>query len=111
MALIEIWVNCPDEEVAQQISGHLLEKRLVACSNIFGEMNSSYHWKGRVESETEVPLLLKTREDLFDEVAAEVRASHPYETPSIVGMPVKLVNEDYERWVVAETDRALIRKE
>jgi uncharacterized protein involved in tolerance to divalent cations len=34
----------------------------------------------------------------------KVRILHPYETPSIIGVPVEHVNEDYLEWVYAETE-------
>jgi periplasmic divalent cation tolerance protein len=106
MKLIEIQVNCPSLEVAQMIADRLLEQRLVACSNIHAEIQSSYHWKGSIERENEIPLVLKTREELFESVAARVGSLHPYETPSIIGLPVEWVNRDYLSWIYRETAAA-----
>ena len=105
MKMIEIWINCPDYETANRISEALINCRLVACSNIFPEINSSYHWQGNVERESEVPLVVKTRKEFFSMVADSVSRLHPYETPSIIGVPVELVNEDYLAWVYAETQQ------
>lgn len=103
MKMIEIWVNCPERETARRIATALMEKRLVACANIFPEIESLYRWKGAIEDEPEVPLVVKTREELFTEVAGEVQQLHPYETPSIIGIPVEEVNRDYLEWIYAET--------
>ena len=65
---IDIWVTCPDRDVAGKIAKATLSERLVACANIFGTVSSIYHWKGAIESEEEVPLLLKTRAEHFDAV-------------------------------------------
>lgn len=105
MKMIEIWINCPDRDTARKISKALIADRLVACTNTFPEIESSYRWKGRIENEREVPLVLKTREENFAQVVDEVRKLHPYETPSIIGMPVEFLNEDYLAWVYAETER------
>ena len=104
MKMIEIWINCPDQDTANKIADALIGKRLVACSNIFAEIQSSYRWKGRIESESEIPLVVKTREENFSAVVEEVRKMHPYETPSIIGVPVEFVNEDYLAWVYSETE-------
>jgi periplasmic divalent cation tolerance protein len=106
MKMIEIWVNCPSAEVAQMVSDALIEERLVACSNLHAEVRSSYRWKGRVEREGEVPLVVKTRASLFDEVAMRIENLHPYETPGIIGTAVECVNRAYLEWVYAETDSA-----
>ena len=103
MKLIEICVNCPDVESARSISDHLVEARLVACSNIHASIESCYHWKGNIERETEVPMSVKTREELFDRVVERIKTLHPYETPSIIGITVDRVNQDYLEWIYAET--------
>jgi len=106
MKMIEIWINCPNQEIAKRISDALIASRRVACANIFPAIESSYHWKGRIESDTEVPLVVKTRKEYFAQVAEEVRKLHPYETPSIIGMTVKKVNDEYLEWVYSETERS-----
>ena len=101
--MLEIWINCPDRDCARRIADALVAGRLAACANIFPEIESVYRWKGKIENETEVPLVVKTREELFGQVQDKVREIHPYETPSIIGVPVGRVNADYLEWVYAET--------
>ena len=103
MKLIEICVNCPTRDVALALSADLIERRLVACSNTPVELESRYRWKGKIEAESEVPMLVKTREELFESVANRVEELHPYETPSIIGILVDRVNQDYLEWIYAET--------
>lgn len=105
MKMIEIWINCPDSETANRVSEALISSRQIACSNIFPEIRSSYRWKGRIEGESEVPLVVKTRKEFFSLVEESVRKLHPYETPSIIGVPVEMVNEDYLAWVYEETEQ------
>ena len=103
MKIIDIWINCPSEEVADRIAGKLIERRLVACANRFPPIASSYRWKGGIEQAEEVPLLVKTRDELFDAVEAVVLDLHPYETPSLIGIAVDRVNGGYLDWIYAET--------
>lgn len=103
MTLIDIWINCPSEDVARDISEALVAERLAACTNTFAAIQSAFHWKGKVERETEVPLLVKTREELFDTVCGRVEALHPYETPGIMAVEITRVNEAYRDWVFEET--------
>lgn len=100
---VDIWINCPDKATADGIADALIERRLAACANVLGPIESAYHWKGKVEREPEVPLVLKTRAALFDRVVAAVRDLHPYETPSVIGLPIAMVNDDYLQWIVDET--------
>lgn len=103
MTIIDIWINCPDETVASRIAEDLIDKRLAACANLYPAIRSVFRWQGTIERESEVPLLVKTRPDLFGAVETAVRAIHPYETPSIVGLEIDHVNADYRDWVFAET--------
>ena len=103
MTVVNIWINCPNAEVAAQIAETLVEERLVACTNTFPKIRSAYHWLGKVERESEIPLLVKTRNDLFDKVCARVRKLHPYEVPGIIGIEATSVNPEYEQWVFEET--------
>ena len=101
--IIDVWINCANADEATRISEAAIEARLAACGNIYAQITSAYHWKGKVEREPEVPLLLKTRADLFDELARLVAWLHSYETPAIIGVPIAHVNADYAKWVAAET--------
>jgi periplasmic divalent cation tolerance protein len=101
--MIEIWITCPDRKTARRIAHALIAKRLVACANILPEIESLYRWKGKVENEPEVPLVVKTRADNFDPVTDAVRKLHPYETPSIIGVTIERVTGDYLDWIYAET--------
>jgi len=103
MTIIDVWINCPSGDVAHEISEALVAERLAACTNTFAEIQSAFHWKGRVERETEVPLLVKTRADLFAAVCERVTALHPYETPGIMALEISHVNRDYRDWVLEET--------
>lgn len=98
---VDIWVNCPDRAVADKIASAAIEARVAACANVFAPVASTYHWKGKVEQDEEVPLLLKSRTAHFDRVAALIRSLHPYETPSIVATPI-LVDAGYAAWLDSE---------
>ncbi len=104
--VIDVWVNCADHAEAKQIAAEAIESRLAACANIFAPITSAFRWKGKVEHEEEVPLLLKTRADLFDDLARLVERVHSYETPGIIAMRAASVNPAYETWVVEETGSA-----
>ncbi|WP_172328191.1 divalent-cation tolerance protein CutA [Mangrovicoccus sp. HB161399] len=101
--IVEIWINCPSEEVAVQLARGLMDMRLVASANRYPKIASRYFWKGRAVEAEEVPLLLKTRKELFGRVAEAARKLHPYETPSILCLDVAAANRDYADWVFAET--------
>lgn len=103
MAIIGIWINCPDAAVADAIAEHLVERRLAASANLYPPVRSVYRWKGAVERRSETPLLVKTRADLFNTVEVAVRELHPHETPSVTGVDIAHVDAGYRDWVFTET--------
>ena len=104
--IIDVWINCADADEAERIAEAAIGARLAACANIYPEIASAYRWKGKVERAGEVPLLMKTRAELFDELARLAGRLHSYETPSILGVPIAQVSADYADWVIAETKEA-----
>ncbi len=100
--IIEVRVNCPDEATASAIADRIVSERLAAAANIHPPISSRYHWKGRIERVSEVPLVLKTRRSLFEALAARITKLHPYETPGILGVEVTLANRTYLEWLIDE---------
>jgi periplasmic divalent cation tolerance protein len=103
MKLLDVWINCPDADHARRIADRLVEARLAACANIYPPIESVYRWREQIERAREVPLLVKTRADLFDAVAAAARELHPDETPAIHAVAAAAVTPDYLAWAESET--------
>lgn len=101
-----VFTNLPDRESAMKLARELVEKRLAACVNVLGDITSIYRWQGRVANETEVAVMIKTREAVYAAVEAAITALHPYELPEIVAVPVVRGLPAYLQWVVAETTPA-----
>lgn len=93
--------------VEAEIAGHaLVERRLAACVNIMPGMISVYRWQGAVERAEEVVMIVKTRASLAGAVEASVKATHPYDTPAIVVLPVEHVEDRYFAWILDSTTAA-----
>ncbi|PKM97428.1 MAG: divalent-cation tolerance protein CutA [Elusimicrobia bacterium HGW-Elusimicrobia-1] len=101
MSFIIIYITNPDIKTAKKIASHLLKKRLIACANFF-PIESSYWWKGKIETAREVVAIVKTRTANWQKVRSAVEKLHPYETPCIMKIPVT-ANADFEKWIKAET--------
>ena len=56
------------QEEARKIAQALVERRLAACVNILGPMESVYRWQGKVESAPEYLLVIKTTAAAFTRV-------------------------------------------
>jgi periplasmic divalent cation tolerance protein len=94
-----VLTNLPDRDAAVKLAQELVERRLAACVNVLGECTSVYRWKGAVENAQEVPVLIKTRAALYEELEAAIVELHPYEVPEIIAVPVVRGFADYLEWV------------
>lgn len=88
------------QQQAMEISEELIHRRLATCVNILPCHRSIYRWKGKVCSDTELLLMIKTRASLYDEVVEAIRELHSYELPEILEMPIGRVEEHFHGWVV-----------
>jgi len=98
-----VLTNLPDRGQALALARGLVEQRLAACVNVLGEITSVYRWQGKIATESEVTVLIKTRGALYDQVEAAIRAAHPYELPEVIALPVARGLPQYLQWVAAET--------
>lgn len=79
--------NVPEGK-AQEIADALVTERLAACVNALGPVRSTYVWKGALERDTEVTLLLKTTAERVAALTARLVALHPYELPEVIALPL-----------------------
>lgn len=99
--MILIYVTFPSKENAKEIIYLLLEKKLIACANLF-PIESIYNWKGNREENQEIVALLKTQEKLFEKVKEEITKIHPYQIPCILKISVE-ANSLFASWINKET--------
>ena len=96
---IQVQTATEKMEDAQKIARALLEWRLAACVQIVGPIVSSYWWKGKIEMAEEWLCLIKSRQDLFEELEKAIVELHPYETPEIIATPIVAGSADYLAWL------------
>ncbi len=90
---------------ASRLADLLLEKRLIACAQISGPVESLYWWKGKVERAIEYKLAMKSRRNLWLELERIIRLNHPYDVPEIIATSNDHISHDYEQWLVGELKR------
>ncbi|HEX9750622.1 MAG TPA: divalent-cation tolerance protein CutA [candidate division Zixibacteria bacterium] len=88
---------------ADTIARRLIADRAAACVNIVDKITSVYRWKGKVETSSEVLLIIKTRWLLVDQVQGTIKGFSSYECPEVLVLPVIEGSEEYLRWVTAST--------
>jgi periplasmic divalent cation tolerance protein len=98
-----VLTNLPDTDSAEALAQSLITQRVAACVNILAPCRSVYRWDGKIESASEIPLLIKTTRDRYAALEAAIRSEHPYELPEIVAVCVEQGLAGYLGWVEAET--------
>ncbi len=91
------------EADAERIARSLVEKGLAACVNVVPGVVSFYRWKGALERDQELLLVIKTRGERFEALRAALLAEHPYELPELIALPIAAGHEPYLDWLTAGT--------
>ena len=99
---IVVYTTFPDLKSTRSIVHGLIEKRLIACGNIF-KVESQYRWQGQIEKANEYAAILKTKRSLYKSVENYIKKNHPYEVPAIVEINIDRGFIPYLHWIDSET--------
>ncbi|MEO8342344.1 MAG: divalent-cation tolerance protein CutA [Gallionella sp.] len=105
--ILLVMTNCPDAQSAEKLARQLIEARAAACVNQLAPCISTYHWQNKIETASEVPLLIKTTQAAYPRLEKLIRVAHPYELPEIIAVLVTAGLPAYLDWIGAETTTTL----
>ncbi|MEK6303433.1 MAG: divalent-cation tolerance protein CutA [Acidobacteriota bacterium] len=94
-----VLVTAPGEDEARRIANALVEERLAACVNIVAVIESIYRWEGRVTSDREALLIIKTTGEKYAELEQRVKQLHSYSTPEVIAIKIDRGSSDYLSWL------------
>jgi periplasmic divalent cation tolerance protein len=94
---IFVYIPTSSKQEAKTISHTLLDKKLIACANIF-PVESMYWWEAKIEEASEYIVIAKTKTSFYQKVKAEVKKLHSYEVPAIIKIEVE-GNKKYLTWL------------
>jgi periplasmic divalent cation tolerance protein len=106
MRNVVVFITASGEEEALKIARAAVQERLAACVNIIQGVRSIYRWKGKVEDDSEVLMVLKTRESQLEALHLRVRQLHSYEVPEVIAMPITWGSEPYLKWMEEATAKS-----
>lgn len=100
-----VYVTTSNLQEAKKIGELLVEKRLAACVNILGTIQSLFWWNGAVQEATESAFIAKTTTVRVPELIATVKTNHSYECPCVVTLSIDEGNPDFLKWISEETEQ------
>ena len=89
---------CNKEEVANKIIDTLLEKKLIAGSQV-NKVHSKYWWNNKLEECNEYKLEFRTKEKLFSKIENEIKRIHDYEVAEISYYEIKNASKKFLDWI------------
>jgi periplasmic divalent cation tolerance protein len=102
MECVEIQITCGSDEEATRLADALVERRQAACVQQL-PIRSTYRWRGRVEHDEEVLLLVKTTADRATDVEATVDELHSYDLPALTVTQLAGGKPLYLTWIREQT--------
>jgi len=99
MDFVLVLTTIPADGDADGFARTLMEARLAACVSVLPPMQSTYRWKGTVESATERQVLIKTRAASVAALEQRVQELHPYEVPEFLVLGIDGGSPAYLSWL------------
>lgn len=103
MQALLVFCTCPTREVAETLARLLVEERLAACVNLLPQVQSVYRWQGRLATDDEVLLLIKTQAARLEALQQRVLENHPYELPEVIAVEIGSGLPRYLDWIDEHT--------
>jgi periplasmic divalent cation tolerance protein len=98
-----IFCTASSEQEAASIGRTVVEEGLAACANIVPQVRSIYRWRGEIWDEGETLIIIKSREELFEQIRSRIRELHSYEVPEITAIRLDKGDAAYLQWIEAVT--------
>src|SRR3989338_3526702 len=100
MKFIFLYVTFGSKKEAVKVSESLLQKKLIACANIF-PIESAYWWERKIKKSKEVVAILKTTSSRVSRVKREILFHHSYQVPCITQISAE-PNKEYASWLLRQ---------
>lgn len=94
-----VLVTAGSKPEALKIAKALLTRKLAACVSLIPGMESHYRWKGRLEKNREILMMIKTSRSRVKGLIREVKKIHSYDVFEAISLPVLEGNPAYLKWM------------
>jgi periplasmic divalent cation tolerance protein len=91
------------EQAARALAAGAIDAKLGACAQIVGPITSVYRWEGKVQTEQEWRVEIKTTADRVAALIEHIKSNHSYDVPEIIATPITGGSPEYLSWLADET--------
>ncbi len=99
---LQVATTCETQDEANQLAAALVGRRLAACVQVQGPIQSTYRWEGVVQSSAEWLCTMKTTATRFDSLRSAILELHSYDVPEVVATEIIDGSGAYLEWLAAE---------
>ncbi|XP_020213931.1 protein CutA 1, chloroplastic isoform X2 [Cajanus cajan] len=100
---IVVYVTVPNKEAGKNLAESIVQEKLAACVNRVPGIESMYQWEGKIQTDSEELLIIKTRQSLLEALTEHIKANHQYEVPEVISLPITGGNLKYLEWIKEST--------
>jgi periplasmic divalent cation tolerance protein len=94
-----VLTTCGNDDDARALAHALVARRAAACVNAVSKVASTYRWKGEVQQDQEILLIIKTTAARLEAVEGTIRELTKYEVPELIALPIAAGGADYLTWL------------
>lgn len=73
----------------------LVERGLASCVNVLPGVTSVYRWEGKIKTDPEQQLVIKTTAGRVAPLSEAIHELHPYDIPEFIVLPITGGSEKY----------------
>ena len=99
------FVTVPNAEVASRLAQAIVSDGAAACVNQIPGVMSTYSWEGKVQTEQEVLLVVKTMHERLPALQAIVKEGHPFDCPELVALDITAGLPQYLEWLLTSCSK------
>lgn len=98
----QVVTTTDSEAEAGTLASSIVDNHLGACVHVF-PISSVYRWEGKVTTDQEWRLVVKTAADRLDSLIEHIKSNHGYDIPMVIATEIANGSDDYLNWVKDET--------
>lgn len=96
--MVILYLTCASNDEAKKIALALLDAKLAACIRRL-PVESDYWWDDNIQHDSEVLLMIESKEEKFDEINALVEKLHSYKDYVLTAVPVVRTTPGVLTWI------------